>query len=324
MTVAAGVVLGAVAARQVAAARQVDPQYRSPVLLLPDLPLARPLAALSRVLPARPSPIADGVVVTDRLVPGRDGSQVRVWVCEPERDGDEPLPAVLHLHGGGYVLGHAVESLERCSTIAAEVGVRVVSVDYRLAPEHPFPAAIDDCVDALRWIVASSDAEGVDASRIAVVGDSAGGGLAACTAQTATDLGIQLAIQVLIYPMLDDRTRRRVDDRGRYAWSAASNRYGWSSYLRGVDPATPGAVAARRPDLAGLPPAWIGVGDLDLFHAEDVAYAARLRAAGVEVELVEVPGAHHVFETLRPDAPGSRAFERAIREALRAALVSDG
>ncbi len=314
-----GAVLGGVAACRHAAALRVDPQYRSPVLLLPDLPLVHPLAALSRSVPARPGRIADGVVVTDRMVPGRDGP-IRVWIHDATRAGDEPTPAYLHIHGGGFVLGDPVSSHERCSTIAAELGIRVVSVDYRLAPEHPFPAALHDCVDVLRWMAETADAEGIDASRIAVGGESAGGGLAACTAQAATDLGLPLAFQLLVYPMLDDRTRARVDDRGRYVWSAASNRYGWRSYLGDVDPATPYAAGARRADLSGLPPAWIGVGALDLFHAEDVAYADRLRADGVAVELVEVPGAYHGFDALRPTAPGVQAFERRMREALRTGL----
>lgn len=315
-----GAMLGGVAARCRAAATQVDPQYRSPVLLLPDVPLVHPLGALSRSMPARPGPIADGVVVTDRMVPGRDGSSIRVWVHEATRADDAPIAAYLHIHGGGFVLGDPVSSHERCSTIAAELGVRVVSVDYRLAPEHPFPAALDDCVDVLRWMIETAAAEGVDAARIAVGGESAGGGLAACTAQAATDLGLPLAFQLLVYPMLDDRTRRRVDDRGRYVWSAASNRYGWRSYLGGIDPSAPYAVGARRADLSGLPPAWIGVGTLDLFHAEDLAYAERLRAAGVDVEVVEVPGAYHGFDAMTPSAPGVQTFELAMREALRAGL----
>lgn len=317
-----GAVLGGIAARLRAAATQVDEQYRSPVLLLPDVPLVHPLAALSRSMPARPGPIADGVVVTDRMVPGRDGSSIRVWIHEAQRASDEPIPALLHIHGGGFVLGDPVSSHGRCSTIASELGIRVVSVDYRLAPEHPFPAGLDDCVDVLRWMHESAVEEGVDPARIAVGGESAGGGLAACTAQAATDLGLPLAFQLLVYPMLDDRTRARVDGRGRYVWSAASNRYGWASYLGGIDPSTPYAVGARRTDLSGLPPAWIGVGALDLFHAEDLAYAERLRAAGVAVELVEVPGAYHGFDALRPLAPGVQTFERMMREALRAGLAS--
>lgn len=318
--VGVGAVLGGIAAHRRAAAMQVDPQYRSPVLLLPDLPLVHPLAALSRSLPARPGRIADGVVVTDRMVAGRDGSSIRVWIHEASRASDAPVAAYLHIHGGGFVLGDPVSSHERCSTIAAELGVRVVSVDYRLAPEHPFPAALHDCVDVLRWMRDTAEEEGVDASRIAVGGESAGGGLAACTAQAAVDLGLPLAFQLLVYPMLDDRTRRRVDDRGRYVWSAVSNRHGWRSYLGGVDPSTPYAVAARRADLTRLPPAWIGVGTLDLFHAEDLLYAERLHEAGVDVELVEVPGAYHGFDAVRPSAPGVQAFERRMREALRDGL----
>ncbi|SDH45272.1 alpha/beta hydrolase [Agrococcus jejuensis] len=314
-----GAAVGGAVARRVAAAGQVDPQYRSAALLLPDVQLVRPMAALFRRVRPRPTAIADGVVATDRLVRARDGRGIRVWVYEAATDG-APVPAVLHVHGGGYVMGDPVASHARCSAIAAELGVRVVSVDYRLAPEHPFPAAIDDCVDVLAWMHASADAEGVDAARIAVVGDSAGGGLGACTAQAGFDLGLPVAFQALVYPMLDDRTRRRVDDRGRYAWPASSNRFAWDAYLAGAPGTSPYAAAARRADLAGLPPAWIGVGSLDLLHAEDLAYASRLRAAGVPVEVVEVPGAYHAFETLRPDAPGSQTFEHLLREALRAGL----
>ncbi|GAA2175724.1 hypothetical protein GCM10009846_26710 [Agrococcus versicolor] len=328
LLVGAGVALGLQIAKVRAAAAAVDPQYRTPWLLVPDVAVGSGLVALSRRATSPPAPIAAGVVVDDRVVPGRDGRDVRVLVYEPVDAGDEPTPALLYVHGGGYVLGDPVTYHDRCSSIAAALGIRVVSVDYRLAPEAPFPSALDDCVDALRWMHEAADAEGIDATRIAVGGDSAGGGLAACTVQVAVDEGLPVAFQLLVYPMLDDRTVTRLDHAGtgRFVWSAGSNRHGWTSYL-GLAPGDPGvppyAAAARREDLAGLPPAWIGVGELDLFHEEDLAYADRLRDVGVEVEVVEVPGAFHGFDRVVPNAPGSRTFERELHEALRAGLRLD-
>lgn len=324
LAVGAAVAIGARIARVREAAAAVDPQYRTPWLLLPDLAIGPAAVTLSRRARAKAAPVADGVAVERRLVDGREGRRVPVWVYEPERTG-EPLAVLLYVHGGGFVLGDPVTYHDRCSSIAAELGIRVVSVDYRLAPEDPFPAALDDCVDALRWIHASADAEGVDPARVAVGGDSAGGGLAACTVQAAVDEALPVAFQLLWYPMLDDRTVTRTDHAGtgRFVWSTGSNLHGWTSYLGlepGGDAVPPYAVAARREDLAGLPPTWIGVGELDLFFEEDVAYARRLRAAGVDVALVEVPGAFHAFERIVPDAPGSRIFERRMRAALRAGL----
>lgn len=191
---------------------------------------------------------------------------------------------------------------EVCAHYARELGILVVGVDYRLAPEHPFPAALDDCYAALRWLHDRAEQLGVDPARIAVGGASAGGGLAAGLAQRAHDLAeVPVALQVLTYPMLDDRTVLRRDHagRGRILWTPASNRYGWTSYLGhppGAAEPPPYAVPARRADLAGLPPAWIGVGELDLFHDEDVEYARRLEAAGVPVTLHVEPGMYHAAE----------------------------
>jgi acetyl esterase/lipase len=182
----------------------------------------------------------------------------------------------------------------------------VVAVAYRLAPEHPFPAALDDCYAALHWLNDQADGLAVDRGRVAVGGSSAGGGLAACLAQLAHDLGgPAVCFQLLQYPMLDDRTTLRTG-LDAPVWSPRSNRYGWSAYLghRVTEPEErPYAAAARRPDLTGLPPAWIGVGELDLFHDEDVAYAARLERAGVACQLHRVPGMYHGADYLVGDAP---------------------
>ncbi|NND85707.1 MAG: alpha/beta hydrolase, partial [Acidimicrobiia bacterium] len=189
----------------------------------------------------------------------------------------------------------------------------LVSAGYRLSPEHPFPASLDDAHAAFHWMVGHADELGLDPSRVVIGGESAGGGLAASLVQRLIDEGTPIAGQLLVYPMLDDRTAARPDigRKDHLAWNNASNRYGWSSFLGGpVGSATTPeyAVPARRADLSGLPPAWIGVGDLDLFLDEDTTYADRLRGAGVEVEFLLVQGAPHAFVTLEPSAPASTSF----------------
>ena len=208
-------------------------------------------------------------------------------------------PAMLWIHGGGYVMGSAAQDDALCRHFATELGIVVASVEYRLAPEARFPLPLDDCHDALVWLAGRSY---VDATRIAVGGASAGGGLAAATALLARERGeVSLAFQLLTYPMLDDRTacRTGIDERHFRLWNNKSNRFGWQSYT-GLEPGSPGvpglAAPARCDDLSGLPPAWVGVGTLDLFHDEDLDYAERLQAAGVDCAVVEVPGAFHGFD----------------------------
>ena len=215
-------------------------------------------------------------------------------------------PALLWIHGGGYVIGKAAQDDALCRRFARELGATVASVDYRLAPEHPYPGPVEDCYSALQWLVRLPS---VDPARVAIGGASAGGGLAAALALHTRDRGeIPLAAQLLVYPMLDDRTvhRRELDNPGLRLWNQSSNKYGWSAYLGGADPEL--AVPARRQDLSGLPPAWLGVGTFDLFHDEDLAYAERLNAAGVPCEVEVVPGAFHGFDGIVPKAEVSRSF----------------
>jgi acetyl esterase/lipase len=289
---AAGAAVRAVARRRAAIA-PVAPDLRTPMLYVPMSLHSDRALRLMRRIPARPAPLAVGVELAERTTDGG----VPVHVYEPPAR-NRPSGALLWIHGGGFVLGHPKTYHDVCSRFAAELGILVVSVDYRLAPEHPFPAGLDDCHEALEWIHTRAAELGVDPARVAIGGDSAGGGLAASLAQRAHDRGTPVAFQLLVYPMLDDRTVVRADHAGTggFVWTPASNRYGWTAYLGhepGGDETRPYAAAARRTDLSGLPPAWIGVGDLDLFHAEDVDYAERLRAAGVPCELVEVPGMYH-------------------------------
>jgi acetyl esterase/lipase len=208
------------------------------------------------------------------------------------------------------------------------LGITVFSVDYRCAPEHPFPAGLEDSYSALKWVVSHSQELGVDAKRIAIGGESAGGGLAASLVQLAHDRQeIKPVFQLLVYPMLDDRTvlRTDLDDRCYIAWNQKSNGFGWESYLGrkcGTGDGPEYAVPARRENLSGLPRAWVGVGTVDLFHDEDMAYARRLSECGVECEICAVPGAFHGFDILAPKAPVSRDFRKSQISALKRSLFA--
>lgn len=237
-----------------------------------------------------------------------------------------PVPALFWIHGGGLVLGTPQQDDATNLELARDLGIAVFGASYRLAPENPAPAALDDLVAGFRELVARADEFGIDVSRIAIGGASAGGGLAAALAQRLHDEGgPQPVFQLLVYPMLDDRTALRgdVDARHLRMWSPASNRFAWQAYLA-QDASTPGirsaVVPARRDDVSGLPPAWIGVGSLDLFHDEDVEYARRLREAGVPCELLVVPGAFHGFDAVFRRAGVTREFHREWARVLRGAL----
>lgn len=330
-TVALGAALGAataVVARRALAMREVLPEFRSPGLLVPWSIPTPGAATLIRRLGARNIDPREefetgGVHVTRVRVPG--GLDAFRYEVPGRASAGAPSAAVLWIHGGGMVIGNPESDHERCARIARETGALVLSVRYRLAPEHPFPAGFDDCFAALRMLREQADALGVDPARIAVAGSSAGGGLAAGVAQRALDEGIPVAFQALVYPMLDDRTVLRPDHEGRgvFVWSPRSNRSAWTAYLGGaptLEAAPRYAAPARRADFAGLPPAWIGVGELDLFFEEDCDYAERLRAAGVQVALHLVTGMFHGAGSARPDAPVTAEFEQSFLGALRTAL----
>jgi acetyl esterase/lipase len=235
-------------------------------------------------------------------------------------------PALLWVHGGGLVLGAPEQDDRTNLAFVRELGITVAAVRYRLAPDNPAPAAVEDAYAALRGLVAQASDLNIDIKRIAIGGASAGGGIAAALALLAHDLHeIRPVFQLLVYPMLDDRTTTRAQSqiRNLRLWTAKSNRFGWSSYLGdavGGPDVSPYAAAARREDLAGLPAAWIGVGTLDLFHDEDVEYARRLTASGVRCELRIVPGAFHGFNTVFPNAYVSQQFWRDQARALADAL----
>ncbi|MGB2811735.1 MAG: alpha/beta hydrolase [Mycobacterium sp.] len=262
----------------------------------------RMVKGVSALLPQIP-----GVEVRHFDLPAADGATVPLhWYRSTALAA--PGSAALYLHGGGMILGlgelGALYDTAARSYVAAS-GVPLLLVDYRIAPEHPHPTPVEDCYQALGWLVDNADALGVDPARIAVMGDSAGGGLAAAVCLLARDrAGPAIAAQVLAYPMLDDRTPE--PDPALVpllTWSHDDNRTGWAALLGGADPdVSPYAAPARAHDLSGLPPAYIDVGDLDLFYEQDVHFADRLAAAGVPTELHVHPGCPHAFEMLAPMA----------------------
>jgi len=277
--------------------------------------------SLTRLRPIAKRP-AD-ILVDQLFIQARDGKyKIRLRVYKSITV-SEPAPALLWIHGGGYIVGSPEQDEAYAFEIATELGIVVVSVDYRLAPQHPFPTPLDDCYSALAWIHTNAQRMAIDPRRIATGGASAGGGLAANLVQLAHDRGeIQPAFQLLVYPMLDDKTalRTEIAHAELLTWNQESNRYGWEAYLQqpaGSAQVPAYSVAARREDFTNFPPAWIGAGTLDLFHAEDVAYAQKLKDCGVTCEIVAVPGAFHGFEALNDDAPIIRDFRKSQKSALK-------
>lgn len=305
--------------RRVLMIRRVPAELRVPATYLPVPVMGRRTLSRVRHWIAVPTEVAEGVA--HRVVQVEAGPAVHLY--EPERLGASVDAALLWLHGGGMVMGTPEGDHAHCSRLALALGVPVVNVDYRLAPEHPAPAAIEDAWLALRWVL---DAwPGLEASRVVVAGASAGGGLAAALAQVAHDRGVDIGLQLLVYPMLDDRTvRRRAGRQPWLGWTATSNRYAWRVYLG----SRPGGrhvptemVPARREDLAGLAPTWIGVGDQDQFHDESVAYAAALTQAGVRCELHVQPGMFHGADGIFEDRTDTtREFRERLLGAARAGL----
>ncbi|PHH88123.1 hypothetical protein CDD83_7943 [Cordyceps sp. RAO-2017] len=299
-----------------------------PELVLHDVAPRR--KALAAFFPAKPA-IPPGVLYDEVSIPAADGVKIRILrlrkkKTETDEDGagdgtdaTSPGPAVIHIHGGGFVAltaDVAVPSL--CHHVLA-TGVQFFSVDYRLAPEHPYPTPLHDCWAALAWVAGNADELGVDRSRIGVMGESAGGGLAAALTLLARERALSppLARQILAAPMLDDRTRADVELGGFSTWTPRENATGWAAYLGAARagtadvPAT--AAPARVDDVAGLPPLYLDVGQLDLFFAEGAAYAAKFWAAKIETEFHLMPGLPHGFEGLAPDHPASQAV-RANRD----------
>lgn len=283
----------------------VDPELLPLIQQLPAFQLsAEVLPAVRAGMAASRPPfeLPDSVVMTERQIPGPAGAPaVRVLITRPKA-ADPGRPGILHIHGGGYVMGTPEMTLPSDASYADGLGAVAVSVDYRLSPETRHPGPVEDCYAALRWMHAHADELGIDKARIAVTGESAGGGFAAATVLLARDRGeVPVSFQHLVFPMLDDRTVTHPEPSphlGEFVWTREANRFGWTALLGhepGIDGVSPYAAPARATDLTGLPPTFIATGALDLFLEENLDYSRRLIRAGVPAELHVYPGAPHGF-----------------------------
>jgi acetyl esterase/lipase len=310
----------------------VDPQLLPLLELFPTMQFSVELLPeiRARAFPAPEDPRAAAVALETRMVSGPAGApDVPIFIYRP-REKSGALPCIFHIHGGGYVVGSAATMEPFHRPLALDADCCIVSVDYRLAPETRYPGAIEDCYAALAWIHKQAASVGVDARRIGVMGESAGGGLAAALALLARDRReYKLAFQHLIYPMLDDRTCVSASPHpftGEFIWTPHNNQFGWSSLLGvppGSDGVSPYAAPARAADVARLPPTFISTGALDLFLEEDIDYAKRLARQGVPVELHVYPGAYHAFD-LEPNAQVAVSARRDSVAALRRFLHEPG
>jgi len=268
-------------------------------------------------------PPNDRVVTEERTIPGPPGgADVTVRIYTPADATGVVLPGILYIHGGGMIIGDLEGEHLRAQMLCELVNAVVVSTDYRKAPEHPYPAQVDDCYAALTWLGQHTTELDIDPSRLAVYGGSAGGNLAIATTMTARDRGAPaIAFLMAPYPMIDDRNEtpssHEVTEVG--IWDRAGNIEAWSWFLGG-NPADGYAAPARAAELAGLPPTFIDVGEMDLFRDEDIAFVARLTQAGVPTEFHLYPGAYHASEVFAPEAPLSQRIWAARLSALARAL----
>jgi acetyl esterase/lipase len=295
----------------------LNPELQGAYRFVPNTPVSSSFTrALVRAGTGRvkPASIPDDVTFEKVDVDGAPG----IHVFSPAVGGSGA--ALLYIHAGGMVIGSPLLDYQLAIDVVRQLGITVVLAGYRLAPEHPFPIPVDDCERGWNWIIDNASLRGIDPARVAIGGQSAGGGLAAMLVQRLHDKGgVQPAAQWLICPMLDDRTAgdRSLDKIKNRLWNNKSNRAGWTAFL-GTTPGSAdvpsGSVPSRRTDVSGLPPAWIGTGTVELFYREDVAYAHALEAAGVDVTLDEVPGAPHAFEAM---AAKTRIAQHYVERARR-------
>ncbi|MDA8658766.1 alpha/beta hydrolase [Luminiphilus sp.] len=301
---------------------RLDPELLPILESFPALNISRDNILEIRALMAetpRPAPPSGLIQRVEEVATPEGPVTVHVY-----RKDERPMqPALLWIHGGGYVMGAADD--ERSMTIAYECDVTVFSVDYRLAPEQPFPAGLNDCYNVLNWIMQEAESLGIDPSCVAIGGASAGGGLAAGLAlKNREAANYPLRLQLLIYPMLDNL---HATDSGQIEnhpiWTRDASFSAWEMYLNGTpgEAASPMAAPARASDVSGLPPAYLNVGVEDLFRDEVMAYARRLMAANVPTELALFPGMYHAGEVFTPTAAISdrlnRSFLHALSDALR-------
>jgi acetyl esterase/lipase len=305
---------------------RINPELRKAMASFPKLPVTSGFGrALTRLLLPLLLPKAKlpaGIRIEE--IETTNGVKLRVY----SPSGSKSRAALIYIHGGGMMIGSPRMDDALLSATASELDIVIVSPEYRLAPEHPYPAAMDDCHNAWLWMLENAPERQIDRTRIAIGGESAGGGLAAgLVLRVQDEAGVKPMAQWLFCPMLDDRTAldRSLDEVNHFVWNNKMNLAGWSSYLGmdiGTDKVSAYAAPARRDDLSGLPKTWIGVGDVELFFEESKKYAERLSAAGVQCVIDVVAGAPHAFEGLAPDSKLAKDYMARSKDWLSKALSS--
>lgn len=290
--------------------KRVDSALAANLNLFQELDLRSENLPFIRESSAQRSPSAvvnEAISLTDEIINGPDNQPLSLRIYRPKYS-SETLPVLLWIHGGGYILGSIGEDDELCMDFVKIAECVVVSVEYRLAPEHPYPAPIEDCYTALKWIADSADSLNIDSTRIGVAGASAGGGLTAALTLLARDRHYpSLCFQMPLYPMIDDRnnTPSTNEIKEGFVWNQKSNQAGWRMYLGelyGTDDIPSYAAPARETNYSQLPYTYTCVGQLDPFRSETLTYVTKLAEAGVDVEFHLFPGAYHGFEGINPDA----------------------
>jgi acetyl esterase len=267
-----------------------------------------------------PTVIDDTLSVTDEMIAGPDANPLPLRIYRPKST-TEALPVLLWIHGGGYILGSIDDNDDLCMRFVKDANCVVVSVDYRLAPEHPYPAPIEDCYSALKWIADNAEAINIDSHRIGVAGASAGGGLTAALTLLARDRQYpSICFQMPLYPMIDDQnhTPSTNEIKEGFVWNQKTNEAGWKMYLGeiyGTEIIPAYAAPSRAEDYRNLPYTYTCVGQLDPFRDETLTYVTKLAQAGVDVEFHLYPGAYHGFEAINPNADVS---VRAVNEYIQA------
>ena len=272
-----------------------------------------------------PGVVEESVSLTDEIIEGPDASPLKLRIYR-EKSLCETAPALLWIHGGGYIIGSIDDDDDLCVRIAKTASCVVVSVDYRLAPENPYPAPIEDCYAALRWMADHVKELNVDCNRIGVAGLSAGGGLTAALTLLARDRKYpNICFQMPLYPMIDDRNNSPSTNEVKegFVWNQKTNEMAWKMYLgeiHGTDQVPAYAAAARAEDYSGLPYTYTCIGQLDPFRDETLTYVTKLAQAGVDVEFHLYPGCYHSYEGIAPEAKISvrtvNEYINAVKEAF--------
>lgn len=306
---------------------RVLPELRQAYSQFPGFRLQEDLAWSRSLLVQPPLEKSKLVHTTNCMIPRGDGGEMLVKIYEPIERNRDKLPAMLWIHGGGFVMGHPDMDDLLCERFVQTANCVVVSIDYRLAPEHPYPAAIEDCYAGLVWMTAEAPSLGIDVKRVAIAGASGGGGLTAALALMARDKGgPSIIFQMPLYPMLDNRNETpssyEITD-AQATWSRSNNLTAWRMYLgeeKDTNKLSPYAVPSRADNLAGLPPTYTCIGQLDLFRDETFDYVTRLAQAGVDVEMNLYPGSFHCFEVFVPEAEVSQRASQNYLNAMARAL----